>query len=750
MRCSLPAGRCSRTAACHVDRPVDAILTLPKSGAPFCVRWEIGMDAHMERNPADLLPLTGDEQPTAGVPATREAGKTEAPAQTVIPVGPGPFGVAVTSGGKAYVAVQFQNSTAVIDTTTDTVLRTVPVGTNPSGVAIAPNRKAYITNSRSASVSVIDTTTDTVVRTVPVGTNPQGVAVACNGKAYVANYDLGTVSVIDTATDAVLGSIAVGTNPEGVAVACNGKAYVANYGAGTVSVIDTSTDTVVRTVPVGTNPEGVAVACNGKAYVANRGADTVSVIDTATDAVLGSIAVGRAPFSVAIAPDLKAYVANRDSNTVSVIDTVTDTVLGSVPAGYTPTWVAVAPNGKIYVTNSGANTVTVLTPFPGIRSFSPASGTALGGTTVTIRGSGFTGATAVSIAGVPAASFTVADDTAITAVTGASQPHTGPVTITTPGGTTTSTASYTYTIEPTTTTLTFSPAAPRCGEKVALTATVASATGSVTSGVVTFLVSGDGPPQTVPVGASGQASVESAGLDAGAHQAIAVYTSNNPGLSGSASDLVGFTVSRASTTTAVTATPNPSTVGQTVTLSATVTPVPPGTGVPTGRVVFTTPGGLEVTAPVQNGQAVVTVGSLPLGTTTVTATYSGDSCFEGSSGTVDTTVNASTATRITATPAVIRLNLSTGQFYIPTLSATLTDRTTDLPIPGQTIAFTATTVLGPLTLGTAVTDARGTATLTDTIVPPTLITAGHYTAAFAGSPGHPPATATASLTYSPI
>lgn len=51
-----------------------------------------------------------------------------------------------------------------------------------------------------------------------------------------------------------------------------------------------------------------------------------------------------------------------------------------------------------------------------ITSFSPTS--AANGTTVTIKGLGFTGATAVSFGGTPAASFNVVDDSTITAVVG--------------------------------------------------------------------------------------------------------------------------------------------------------------------------------------------------------------------------------------------------------------------------------------------------------------------------------------------
>ncbi len=98
---------------------------------------------------------------------------------------------------------------------------------------------------------------------------------------------------------------------------------------------------------------------------------------------------------------------------------------------------------------------------------------------------------------------------------------------------------------------------------------------------------------------------------------------------------------RGSTTTSLTSTPNPSTVGQTVTLSSTVSPVAPATGVPTGTVAFRD--GLTAlgSATLVNGSASFTTSTLPAGSHSLTAVYSGSLDFLTSTSAVVTqTVNA--------------------------------------------------------------------------------------------------------------
>ncbi len=111
-------------------------------------------------------------------------------------------------------------------------------------------------------------------------------------------------------------------------------------------------------------------------------------------------------------------------------------VTATVPAG--------AKTGKITITTPGgiATSPTAFSVVPSIASFSPTSGPV--GTSVAITGHSFTGATKVTFGGVAATSLQVISDTQVDALvpTGA---VTGPIAVTTPGGTGTSATNFTVT-----------------------------------------------------------------------------------------------------------------------------------------------------------------------------------------------------------------------------------------------------------------------------------------------------------------
>ena len=74
-----------------------------------------------------------------------------------------------------------------IRTATNTAGAPIPVGTGPFDIAITPNGKtAYVLNSAGDTVTPIRTATNTAGPPIPVGNEPFGIAITPNGKtAYV-------------------------------------------------------------------------------------------------------------------------------------------------------------------------------------------------------------------------------------------------------------------------------------------------------------------------------------------------------------------------------------------------------------------------------------------------------------------------------------------------------------------------------------------------------------------------------------
>jgi hypothetical protein len=140
---------------------------------------------------------------------------------------------------------------------------------------------------------------------------------------------------------------------------------------------------------------------------------------------------------------------------------------------------------------------------PAVTAISPTVGTTSGGTSVTITGTGFTDATAVTFGGVAAGSVVVVSDTTLTVNSPPGSTGVVGVIVTAPGGTsaTGAAASYRY-LPPTVVGLSASSVTPTHGSEITLTAGVTPGT---PSGQVTFSnVPSTGPQagQTVSLGSA--------------------------------------------------------------------------------------------------------------------------------------------------------------------------------------------------------------------------------------------------------
>lgn len=146
-----------------------------------------------------------------------------------------------------YVACYLDDSVTVIEKDNQTTI--INVGDGPIGLAVTPDGSdVYVANNNDDTVSIIDTFTNTVIDTVSVGNAPWGVAIGAEGKyVYVTNSDADTVTVIQTDDRSVVRTFSVGDIPRGISAPLNGTfAYVINQGNGSISRIDMSDDTVTE------------------------------------------------------------------------------------------------------------------------------------------------------------------------------------------------------------------------------------------------------------------------------------------------------------------------------------------------------------------------------------------------------------------------------------------------------------------------------------------------------------------------
>ncbi len=192
-----------------------------------------------------------------------------------IDVGPNPTFVAVdTSANLAYVAAVCSNP-PVCDRggpyllTIDGAGRsfvagdTVRLPANGMGVAFdAVNRRVYVSMVND-TVAIVDPSSHTVVGLIGVGVAPRGMAInPVTHKLYVTNSGDRSVSVIDLATEAVVKTEFISSNaPERVAIdPIINRIYVAGYGNFFIDQIDGSTDTNIGFRSVNcTYPNDVAI-----------------------------------------------------------------------------------------------------------------------------------------------------------------------------------------------------------------------------------------------------------------------------------------------------------------------------------------------------------------------------------------------------------------------------------------------------------------------------------------------------------
>ncbi len=439
-----------------------------------------------------------------------------------------------------------------------------------------------------------------------------------------------------------------------------------------VSQIDLTTNSLLATVEVGLNPTSLAVALDHTTtpptplslYVTNAGCITrIALPDLTTTSI--DTGEGSVPTFIAMTPSGDtAYFTDDNSNalipllavntaTPNLGAPITDAAFQFNGAPFYPKIVISSDGKTLYVTNTGSNTLSTvdLTVSPPV-------------VTTTVEIERDANGMAIAPDGSELYSFlSHTDPLSLPNDPEAAEAKDGKSVAPLPeatifpvlprfGGSMIDTTIQNFTINPTT---------ALYGQAITFSAEIVPDSGTeVPTGTVTFF----------DTGMSGY-SVSGTLVKLGSYSLIVLTTPSNPiylptpvgmytmvasyngdinfNLSTSLNS-VSLTVNQASTTTALGSSLNPSPYGESVTFTATVSPVFPATGTPTGTVQFFVDGAQVGTKLLSSGMAQYTTpnSELTIGLHSITAFYSGDSNFTKSDNTADpfmqTVIKATTVT----------------------------------------------------------------------------------------------------------
>jgi YVTN family beta-propeller protein len=225
-------------------------------------------------------------------------------------VDPTAAGVGITANGRTLVVANYESdSVTAVDVVHGTVLGDydlrpgiinpaqtgVPGGEFPVGVAVKGNDTVYVSSARDREIDVLSLSGSSLslTRRIPVPGNPNRMILnRAQSRLYVAANNSDALVIIDTARNAVIGQVNTsapvgvlgngnrvpkGSNPNSVTLSPDETtAYVTNGGTNSVAVTNVSGNRPVVTglIPTGWQPNSVSISPNGSTlYIVNGKSD---------------------------------------------------------------------------------------------------------------------------------------------------------------------------------------------------------------------------------------------------------------------------------------------------------------------------------------------------------------------------------------------------------------------------------------------------------------------------------------------
>ncbi|MGH6760857.1 MAG: IPT/TIG domain-containing protein [Phyllobacterium sp.] len=380
-------------------------------------------------------PTAGYAGPDSFTYTATNAGGTSAPATVTITVSPPNITYTPANPPVGTVGVAYSQSIAGASGGTAPYTYRLVSGSLPANVTL--NANGTLTGTPIAAG-----TFNFTVRAADSSTGPGAPFISAPANVSVTiNAAAPTISSVTPAIGSTFGGTAVTIAGSGF----TGATAVTFDGVAATAITVVNDTTITATTPAHAagavavavmTPGGNASLPNGFTYAA-PGPTISSVAPNIGPATGGTVVtITGTGFTGATAVTIGGTAATG-------ITIVNDTTISATTPAHAAGAVAVAvvtPGGNASLPNG----FTYAAPVPTIASVAPATGSTVGGTSVTITGTGFTGATAMTFGGTPATSFTVNNDTSITATTPAHAAGAVAIAVTTPGGNASLPSGFTY------------------------------------------------------------------------------------------------------------------------------------------------------------------------------------------------------------------------------------------------------------------------------------------------------------------
>ncbi|MCL6466235.1 MAG: hypothetical protein K6T77_05725 [candidate division WOR-3 bacterium] len=251
---------------------------------------------------------------------------------------------------KVYCVME-NDDVAVIDCSTDSVIKTFYSGAGPYGVLYNHlTNRLYIAEDYDEDITVVDCDRDTVIRWLLAGYGPRLMCLnTVSNKFYCADWDGNWFGVYDALADTLIRWIYLNTNQRGLTFdSLDNLVYIALSSTDNIAVVDGVTNEVVRIIPTpGSYPAGLGY--NPRAnliYAAELNSHQVVIYNARTSEVVKEVpTIFPVNLLAYLSGTERVYCASTEQNEIMPVNAATGTI-------HNPIKLPAAPSEIIPITES--------------------------------------------------------------------------------------------------------------------------------------------------------------------------------------------------------------------------------------------------------------------------------------------------------------------------------------------------------------------------------------------------------------